>query len=100
MAKKMWSIFTDDMDHCIYTGSPVVERHHIFSQMGGGIKAICEKYGYTAPLRPDLHPNGSQADGKRSKEVDLDLKQRCQIDFEEKHGNRALFIQMFGKSYL
>lgn len=30
MAKKLWSVFTDDMDHCYFTGSPYVERHHIF----------------------------------------------------------------------
>lgn len=30
MAKRLTSIFTNDMDHCIYTGSPYVERHHVF----------------------------------------------------------------------
>lgn len=33
--KRLWSIFTEDMDHCFYTGSNVVERHHIFYGMGG-----------------------------------------------------------------
>ena len=29
--KRLWSIFTDDMDHCMYTGQYGVERHHVFS---------------------------------------------------------------------
>lgn len=29
MAKKLWSIFTDDMDKCFVTGVTVhIERHH------------------------------------------------------------------------
>lgn len=28
--KRLWSVFTDDMDHCYFTGSAPVERHHIF----------------------------------------------------------------------
>lgn len=35
MAKKLWSVFTDDMDHCYFTGSPYVERHHIFEGRQG-----------------------------------------------------------------
>ena len=33
MAKRLWSVFTEDMDHCYFTGSPVVERHHIFESL-------------------------------------------------------------------
>ncbi len=99
MAKELWSIFTDDLDHCMYTGSPIVERHHVFYRMGGGMKAFCEKYGFIAPLRPDLHPNGVHA-GKDAKAIDTDLKQRCQRYYEEHHGTRADFIREVGKSYL
>ena len=97
--KRLWSIFTDDMDHCMFTGSPNVERHHIFYNMGGGMKAKCEKYGFTAPLRPDLHPNGVFA-GKDAKKVDLELKERSQRYYEEHYGTREQFMQEFGKNFI
>lgn len=96
MGKKLWSIFTDDMNHCMYTGTAPVERHHVF---GGSNRAMSEKYGFTAPLRPDLHPNGVCA-GEQAKYIDFDLKTRCQRYFEENHGDRKEFIQIFGRSWL
>ena len=95
-AKRLWSAFTDDLDHCIFTGSSQVERHHIF---GGSSRKASERYGYVVPLRPDLHPNGVFA-GKRAKEIDIYLKQMAQRDFEKKHGTREDFRREFGKSYL
>lgn len=94
--KKLTSVFTDDMDHCYYTGSSYVERHHIF---GGANRTRSEKYGFVIPLRPDLHPNGTQA-GQAAKIVDTRLKQMAQEYFEKNHGTRADFIKEFGKSYL
>ena len=98
MAKKLWSAFTDDMDSCFFTGYNQVERHHIF--YGKGAKKVCESFGYVVPLRPDLHPNGVHANRKYAKQIDDYLKEMAQRDFEEKHGNRALFRSLFGKSYL
>ena len=92
--KRLWSIFTEDMDHCYYTGSNVVERHHIFYSMGG------EEYGYVIPLRPDLHPNGVCATEYARTVLDLHLKQECQRDFEKKHGTREEFRNIFGRSWL
>lgn len=96
MSKKLWSVLTDDMDHCMYTGSNVVERHHVF---GGSRKTASEKRGFIAPLRPDLHPNGVFA-GKDAKKVDDELKTRCQRYYEEYYGTRQQFIDEFGKGYL
>lgn len=95
--KRLCSVFTDDMDHCFFTGSAPVERHHIF---GGSSRKASEKYGFVVPLRPDLHPNGVQADRSKSKEIDLHLKQMAQKYFEENHGTREEFREIFGKSYL
>lgn len=100
MSKKLWSILTDDMDHCYYTGSNVVERHHVFYGMGGEKKKLCEEYGYVVPLRPDLHPNGVYATEYARTEIDMDLKQKCQRNFETKHGGREKFMDLFGRSYL
>lgn len=96
MAKRLKSVFTDDMEHCMYTGYAPVERHHIF---GAANKERSEKYGFIAPLRPDLHPNGVFA-GKDAKSVDLALKTKAQAYYEEHYGTREDFIKEFGKSWL
>lgn len=94
--KRLHSVFTDDMDHCMFTGAAPVERHHIF---GAANKERSEKYGFIAPLRPDLHPNGVFA-GKDAKSVDLALKTKAQTYYEEHYGTRQDFIREFGRSYL
>ena len=94
--KRLWSVFTDDMDHCYFTGTSPVERHHIF---GGSRKKPSEKYGFVVPLRPDLHPNGVFA-GSNSKEIDIKLKHMAQEYFEANYGTRDDFRRIFGKSYL
>lgn len=96
MSKKLWSVFTDDMDHCYFTGHAPVERHHIF---GGANRKNSEKYGFVIPLRSDLHPNGVSA-GRKAKEIDTKLKQMAQKYFEEHYGTRDDFRGVFGKSYL
>lgn len=86
------------MDHCLFTGTSPVERHHVY----GGSRArkkLCEKYGFIAPLTPTLHPNGSLA-GRGSKKIDKILKQQCQRYYEDHYGTREDFIREFSKSYL
>ena len=93
---KLWSVFTDDMDSCIYTGSPLVERHHIF---GASNRKRSEKYGFVVPLRYDLHPNGASASQAGSL-LDIKLKQKAQEYYEQHYGTREDFIKEFGKNYL
>lgn len=90
------SVFTDDLEHCFFTGSSPVEVHHIF---GGSRRKASTKYGFVVPLRPDLHPNGVRA-GKDAKAIDDYLKQMAQRYFEEHYGTREAFREVFGKSYL
>lgn len=94
--KRLFSVFTDDMYHCFYTGYAPVERHHIF---GGSRKEQSEKRGFIIPLRPDLHPNGASA-GKDAKAIDTELKQMAQRYYEEHYGTREDFRKEFGKSHL
>lgn len=96
MSKRLWSVFTEDMDHCYFTGTAPVERHHIF---GGVNRKNSEKYGFIVPLRPDLHPNGVYA-GQSAKLIDLKLKTMAQEHFEREYGTRDDFRRIFGKSYL
>lgn len=96
MAKKLWSVFTEDLDHCMFTGFAPVERHHIF---GASNRKRSEYYGFIAPLRPDLHPNGVFA-GAEAKSIDLKLKTMAQEYYEAHYGTREDFRREFGKSYL
>ena len=97
MAKRLTSVFTDDMDKCIFTGSPYVERHHIY---GAANRSLSEKYGFVVPLRYDLHPNGAGANPEYREQIDKHLKQMAQKYFEEHYGDRDDFIKTFGRSYL
>lgn len=96
MSKRLWSVFTEDMNHCYFTGTAPVERHHIF---GGVNRKNSEKYGFIVPLRPDLHPNGVYA-GQSAKLIDVKLKTMAQEYFEREYGTRDDFRRIFGKSYL
>lgn len=96
MGKKLRSVFTDDMDHCYFTGSSIVERHHIF---GGACRTYSEEDGFVIPLSPQLHPNGVQAN-KDAHDIDLHLKQMAQKYFEEHYGSREEFRKRYRKSYL
>ena len=74
-------------------------RVHLFFERSGTFKKAFEKYGFIAPLRPDLHPNGAQGE-KDAETIDTILKQRCQLYYEEHYGTREQFRKEFGKSYL
>lgn len=93
LTKRLWSIFTEDMDHCIYTGQYGVERHHIFSHTPKERK-LCEKYGFVAPLLPELHPNGVRA-GKNASFVDKDLRRRCRDYYVANYGTEEQFREEF-----
>ena len=96
--KRLCSVFTDDMDHCFFTGSALVERHHIF---GGSSRKASEKYGFVVPLRPDLHPNGVMfVRSEENLQIDQKLKKMAQQYYEAHYGSREDFRKEFGKSYL
>lgn len=98
MSKKLKSIFTDDLDRCIFTGSTTVERHHVF---GGPLREKSEKYGFIAPLHPTLHPNGVHfVPTLENKCIDTYLKQECQKWYEENVGTREQWIKEFIRNYL
>lgn len=98
MAKRLKSVFTDDLDHCFITGLAPVERHHVFEGRMGN-KEKSERYGFIIPLIPRLHPNGAWADSE-GRALDVPLKQMAQKYHEEHYGTREDFIREFGKSYL
>lgn len=98
--KRLNSVLTDDMDTCMITGysGPYLEHHHVFA---GPRKKLSEKYGFVAPLRADLHPNGVHCTwNKDIAKLDFRLKQMCQEWYEANVGSREEFIAEFGRNYL
>jgi len=101
MAKRLWSIFTDNMDECIVTHALTsIERHHIFEGMQG-FKKKSEEFGFVVPLHSSVHPNGAYVADKNWKELDHWLKRKCQEYFVEiAHlGSKQDFYDIFGKFY-
>lgn len=98
MGKKLRSVFTDDMEHCYFTDTPYCHRHHIFY---GSRRDLSETYNFIIPLAHYLHENypGSVHDNPNHG-LDLELKQMAQAYFEEHHGTREEFINVFGRSWL
>lgn len=98
MAKKLWSVFTDDMQHCYFTGTPQCHRHHIFY---GSLRKKSEEYGFVIPIAYYLHEFGKDSIHENpNKGVDLKLKQMAQTYFEENNGTREEFMSIFGRSWL
>lgn len=96
--KKLFTVIHTDLDTCMFTGSYDIERHHVF---GASNKKRSEKYGFIAPLRRDLHPNGVFF--KRTFKnmlIDGKLKMMCQMHYEENIGTREEFLAEFGRNYL
>lgn len=98
MKKKLWSVFTDDMEHCYFTGTPYCHRHHIFY---GPYRNKSEEYGFVIPLASQLYEfEPESVHGNPNQGLDLQLKQMAQQYFEEHYGTREEFIRIFGKNRL
>ena len=95
--KKLFSVLTDDLEHCYLCKSNVIHIHHIF--FGVANRKKCEKYGFLVPLHPRWH--NMSVDGVHfNRELDLKFKQQAQTYYESHYGTHADFIVEFGKSWL
>lgn len=97
MPKRAKSVLVDDMDKCIVCETSYPEVHHIF--FGVAKRPISDKYGYVLPLCKEHHTGSSQCP-HRNRKIDLAYKTMAQKHFEQYKGNRAMFIELFGQSYL
>ena len=98
MAKRLTSVFTDDMDHCIETGITQCHRHHIF---GASNRSKSEKYGFVIPIAYYLHEfQEGSIHNNPNEGLDLKWKQKAQAYYEEHYGTREQFIKEFGRNYL
>ncbi len=70
MSSKLHSIITDDLTHCIISGSPNVAIHHC---LGAANRNYSDSDGLVVPLEPTLHN-----EGKKPNDKDL-LGVRCDV---------------------
>ena len=96
--KRLWSVFTDDLAHCYFTGTPYCHIHHIFP---GTRRKMSEKRGFVIPIAFNLHEFGADSVHENpNKGLDLKLKQMAQTYYENYYGTRDEFREEFGKSWL
>ncbi len=82
---------------CLITGATAgLHKHHIYP--GNPNRKISEANGFWCWLRWDWH-NGADYAVHFNRNLDLQLKQMCQEEFEKTH-SREEFIALIGKSYL
>lgn len=91
------SALVEDMEHCIFCGSPYVEEHHVF--FGVADRTLADKYRLVVPLC-NKHHTGSADSPHKNRIVDLALKCWAQTVFEKEIGDRNDFRRLFRKSYL
>ena len=95
MKKKLFSVFTKDLEHCIETGLTPAHVHHIFY---GKNRKNAEEDGYVIPLYGRLH-NMSNEGIHFNHEYDMLWKRKAQRHYEQTH-TREEFIERYGRSYL
>lgn len=83
---------------CYITGQTNnLHEHHIYA---GSRRKISEREGFKVYLAGWLHNQSDEGvHGKNGKELDLMLKQHCQMKYEETH-SREEFMALIGKNYL
>ena len=83
---------------CYVCGTPLdLHKHHVYE--GIGRRKTSEKWGCWCYLC-GRHHNLSQVGVHFNKQLDTEIKQKCQAKWEEINGSREDFIKIFGRSYL
>lgn len=83
---------------CLLCGATeAVHKHHIF--YGTANRTIADEQGCWCYLCA-FHHNMSKFGVHFRKDLDIQLKQLCQREWEKTYGNREEFIKTYGKSYL
>lgn len=93
LEKNRFSILTKDLSKCYICGMPRQELHEIFY---GKNRTNSMIYGCVVPLCYEHHRGNSGV--HHNSALDLQLKQRCQIQFEKIYS--IPFISVFYKNYL
>ena len=92
LERNRFSVFTDNLDHCIICG---VKKNHLHEIFFGSNRQKSMQYGFVIPLCHECH-----AEMHRSKDWQEYWHVKGQEYWEEFIGTREEFIRVFGKSYL
>lgn len=90
--RNRFSVFTDDLEHCIICGNKKDHLHEIFF---GANRQKSMQYGFVLPLCHKCH-----AEMHRNKDWQEYWHAKGQKYWEKFIGTREEFIEVFGKSYL
>lgn len=91
------SIISNECECLICKTTRGLHRHHIF--FGTANRKKSEEYGCWCYLCY-RHHLGSNFAVHYNHDLDLRLKRLCQRKWEQKYGDRADFIKVFGKSWI
>lgn len=80
-----------------YATQGFMHVHHIF---GGPNRKLSERYGLKVHLCYVCHEDGERGVHGRNVELMDRLHREGQEAFERVHGDRNIFMQIFGKNYL
>lgn len=89
------SSLVEDMSVCVVCKRPREQIHHVLRAYN---RHHSEEYAYLLPLCAEHHTGNTGI--HNDKQMDIYWRRKAQEDFEEKHGTRQGFINIFGKSYL
>lgn len=98
MERNRFSIFTDDLDHCIICGKPNTNKHEIF--FGSKHRQLSIKYGLVIPLCTAEHHNQIDKKGIHFDKMMQDYwHKKGQTRFKEVYPNLD-FVNIFKRNYL
>jgi len=98
MERERFSLFTDDLDHCIICGKSPINKHEIFFGAKNRQKSI--QYGLVIPLCTAEHHNQIGCTGIH---FDKKLREYWQIKAQKKFQEvypDLDFLEIFGKNYI
>ena len=98
LERNRFSLFTEDLDHCIICGKSPINKHEIFFGTKNRLNSI--KYGLVIPLCTAEHHNQVGCTGIH---FDKELRKHWQIKAQKKFQevySELDFLEIFGKNYL
>lgn len=98
LERDRFSLFTDDLEHCIICGKSPVNKHEIFGGSANRKKSM--EYGLVIPLCTCEHHDQINCKGIHfDKELRNEWHIKGQVIFQQNYPNLN-FIDMFGRNYL
>lgn len=98
LERNRFSLFTEDLEHCIICGKSPVNKHEIFYGSGNRQKSM--QYGLVIPLCTCEHHNQIECKGIHfDTELQDEWHKKGQELFEEAYPDLN-FIEIFGRNYL